>query len=509
MTGIDHAPFTTGCRVSHILGIAHAISRWQHSAFKREQETRMKYCSLPAHRIARAFGMQYLKAPLASAALGMTLLAGCGGGSPSAPNAAPAPEGGFTVGGSISGLTTEGLVLSNNGADTLAVAGSATAFTFPARQPAGASYNVGIAILPPRYKQVCAVSNAAGTVANANISTVVVSCRNVSAVVTTLAGDVWRGYADGTGSMARFYFPQGVTVDSIGNVYVADSVNNRIRKITAAGLVTTFAGGANAESGSGVDGTGAAARFSRPAGVAMDNYGNVLVADGGHNLIRRITPDGVVTTIAGTGERGWMDGSAAAASFNSPQAVAVDSEGSIYVADAGNVRIRKVSRSGIVTTLAGNNVLGCNDGVGAEARFGNPFGVTVDTSNNVYVADYGCNAIRKITPAGVVTTLAGITNLSGGADGHVSSASFCQPQGVAADRTGNLYVTDRCNNAIRMITSAGVVTTVAGTAVPGYADGIGNAARFSAPYGIAVDSAGNLYVGDTDNNMVRKVTASE
>jgi IPT/TIG domain/NHL repeat/GYF domain 2 len=325
-------------------------------------------------------------------------------------------------------------------------------------------------------------------------------------VVTTLAGTAGTsGSTDGTGSAARFRIPYGVAVDSSGNVYVADTYNQTIRKITPAGVVTTLAG--TAGSWGSVDGTGSAARFASPVGVAVDGSGNVYVADSGNHTIRKITPAGVVTTLAGTaGSVGSADGTGSAAQFNFPRGVAVDGSGNVYVADTNT--IRKITPAGVVTTLAGTaGTSGSADGTGSAARFYSPRGVAVDGSGNVYVADTFNSTIRKITPAGVVTTLAGTAGSVGSADGTGSAARFDDPSGVAVDGSGNVYVADTWNHTVRKITPAGVVTTLAGTAYSyGSADGTGSAARFCFPRGVAVDGSGNVYVADTNNGTIRKIT---
>ena len=282
---------------------------------------------------------------------------------------------------------------------------------------------------------------------------------------TTLAGEAGNGFVDGTGSAARFNGPAAVAVDSAGNVYVADSDNNAIRKVTAAGVVTTLAGVAGAASGTN-DGTGSAARFNGPAGVAVDNAGNVYVADRGNDTIRKVTAGGVVTTLAGLAVlSGTNDGTGSAARFNQPYSVAVDGAGNVYVADTYNCTIRKVTAAGVVTTLAGlAGNTSTNDGTGSAARFFQPHGVAADSAGNIYVADtYNCT-IRKVTAAGVVTTLAGSAFYAGSADGTGNSAQFFFPEGVAVDSAGNVYVADTEMNTIRKVTEAGVVTTVAGSA---------------------------------------------
>jgi sugar lactone lactonase YvrE len=253
------------------------------------------------------------------------------------------------------------------------------------------------------------------------------------------------GYLDGTGTGARFNNPYGVAVDSAGTVYVVDTVNNRIRKITPAGVVTALAGSVYGY----LDGTGTGARFSYPYGVAVDSAGTVYVADSENNRIRKITPAGVVTTLAGSTD-GYLDGTGTGAQFSYPCGVAVDSAGTVYVGDWNNNRIRKITPAGVVTTLAGSTV-GYLDGTGTGARFNNPYGVAVDSAGTVYVADSNNNRIRKITPAGVVTTLAGST--VGYLDGTGTGAQFNNPCGVAVDSAGTVYVGDSNNFRIRKVTT--------------------------------------------------------
>jgi sugar lactone lactonase YvrE len=324
---------------------------------------------------------------------------------------------------------------------------------------------------------------------------------------TTFAGGRGSGNADGTGVAAFFNQPKGVATDSSGNVYVADAFNSTVRQITPAGVVTTLAGDPGGSYGS-ADGTGSAARFKEPSGIATDLSGNIYVADTVNNTIRKITPAGVVTTLAGlAGSSGSADGTGNAARFNTPVGIATDSSGNVYVADSFNSTIRQITPAGVVTTFAGlAGSAGSSDGTGSAARFGAPSGVATDSSGNVYATDN--QTIRKITPAGVVTTLAGLAGSSGSSDGSGSAARFVYPDGIATDSSGNVYVTTE-NFTIRKITPAGVVTTLAGLAGSvggsfGTADGTGSVARFNFPFGIATDSSGNVYVADSGNNAIRK-----
>jgi formylglycine-generating enzyme required for sulfatase activity len=328
-----------------------------------------------------------------------------------------------------------------------------------------------------------------------------------SGTVTTLAGKAGEsGSADGTGAAARFNLPEGIAVDGAGNLYVGDTNNQTIRKITPSGTVSTLAG--SAEQVGNADGTGAAARFTYPEGIAVDGAGNVYVADFNNQTIRKITPAGAVSTLAGSaGHYGAVDGAGADARFNYPTDVAVDGSGNLYVADFGNNAIRKITPSGMVSTLAGKAGMGHADGLGSDARFDSPHGVAVDAAGNVYVAELAGNVIRKITPAGMVSTLAGSYGRSGSADGIGADARFNEPHDVAVDGAGNLYVMDTFNHTIRKITPSAAVSTLAGSiGQGGTADGIGTEARFDFPLAVAVDAAGNLYVTDNGNNTIRKIT---
>jgi len=323
------------------------------------------------------------------------------------------------------------------------------------------------------------------------------------AVVTTLAGSAGvTGSTNESGTNASFSYPFGVAVDSSGNVYVADTNNDLIREITSGGIVTTFAGSAGVTGSTNA--TGTAASFNRPQGVAVDVSGNVYVADSGNNLIRKITSGGVVTTLAGSGSPGSANATGTAASFNQPVGIAVDSSGNVYVGDSHSFLIRKVTSGGVVTTLAGSGSSGSANATGTAASFDNPFGVAVDSSGNVYVADNWNNLIRKITPGGVVTTLAG-SGSPGSANRTGTAASFKTPNGIAVDSSGNVYVADFGNNLIREITSGGVVTTLAGSGSLGSANATGTAASFNGPAGIAVDASGHVYVGDSGNDLVREI----
>lgn len=369
---------------------------------------------------------------------------------------------------------------------------------------------------------------------------------------STVAGNAGYGSVDGMGTNARFHFPQGVAVDPFGTVYVADSGNSVIRRIGSSGIVTTFAG--TAGNAGSADATGTNASFSLPQGIATDAHGNVYVADTANDIIRMITPEGAVSTIAGSPRViGSSNGIGSQALFNLPSALALDSAGNIYVVDTYNSTIRMLAQSGtnwVVTTLAGSPGVAANvDATNAAARFNLPAGISADGSGRLYVADTGNNAIRQIVPsgtnwvttsiAGVVqsplgisadaegnlfatcandtivkraagatnwTVLAGTVNLAGSRDG-ASNALFNFPQGIAFATNGELIVADALNNTVRRVTLSGDVSTVAGLAGgAGAADGSGVTARFNAPTGLAIDGAGNLYIADSANNTIRRRT---
>ncbi|MEZ0184738.1 NHL repeat-containing protein, partial [Flavobacterium oncorhynchi] len=314
-------------------------------------------------------------------------------------------------------------------------------------------------------------------------------------VVTTLAGSI-NGFADGIGAAAKFSYPYAVTMDASGNLLVADYYNHKIRKITPTGVVTTIAGSTKGFA----DGTGTAAQFYFPTDLAVDASNNIYVVDQSNHKIRKISPTGAVTSFAGS-TSGFADGTGSAAKFNYPSGVTVDASGNVYVGDEGNVKIRKITPAGEVTTLAGSTV-GFADGPGVTAKFQNPTGLAVDATGNVYVADGGNHKIRKITPAGTVTTLAGST--IGYTDGTSILAKFNNPTDVTLDASDNVYVADYSNYKIRKITPGGAVTTLAGSTA-GFADGTGIAAQFNYPSRVTVDVSGTIYVADPFNHLIRKI----
>lgn len=314
------------------------------------------------------------------------------------------------------------------------------------------------------------------------------------------------GTVDGTGTAARFMNPYGITLDGAGKLYILDALgNNTLRTITPDAVVTTVAGTPGVYGSA--DGIGPAAQFNQPAAVALDGGGNAYIVDSANHTIRKMTPGGAVTTIAGMPMAGGTsNGTGTAALFHFPNGAAIDADGNLYVADSFNSTIRKVTPAGVVTTVAGSPLVrGSADGTCANALFSGPYGVAVDGAGNLFVADTGNNTIRKITPAGDVTTLAGSPGVTGTADGIGSAARFNFPIGITLDRRGNIYVPDNRNHTVRKVTPAGLVTTIGGTpGVTGTQDGAGSAAGFSGPQDIAVSSDGTLYVSDGANHCIMK-----
>lgn len=304
-------------------------------------------------------------------------------------------------------------------------------------------------------------------------------------LVSTLAGSE-EGDVDGVGSDAQFNRPTKLAVDSDANVYVADALNHKIKKIAPDGMVSTFAGGTKGD----VNASALQAQFDTPYGIAIDAQGVMYVADTGNHKIKKVGLDGTVSTLAGSTE-GLADGIGADAQFNAPRALTVDKNGIVYVADTGNGRVRKITPNGSVTTLD-------------YTMFSGPSGVALDKNGSLYVADSNNQIIWIIFESGAIEAFAGIDSI-GDVDGNSNEAQFRYPRDIAVDDLGNVYVADEGNSKIRKITPQRMVTTLAGGS-QGYQDGNSSEAQFRLPYGIAVDKDGIIYLADTVNNRIRKIT---
>jgi ABC-type branched-subunit amino acid transport system substrate-binding protein len=327
--------------------------------------------------------------------------------------------------------------------------------------------------------------------------------------VSTLAGDGHWGYRDGPGIQARFLGPEGLVIDREGNIYVTEILGNRIRRINPEGTVSTVAGTGIAGYS---DGPASSAQFDSPSGITLDSAGNLYVADSFNHSIRVVRPDGTVATLAGDGKAGYRDGSAEQAQFNLPTGIALSNTGVLYVADTGNNRIRAISLEGTVTTLTGSGERGFKDGPPELAQFNAPGYLSIGPDGNIYTSEScepnGNHAIRRITLEGAVTTVAGI-GIPGRADGPAPKAGFSCPRGLVFDRAGNLYIADAGNDRIRVITPDDMVYTLAGKGTNGYVDGEGQQAAFLLVKGIALDDKRQLYVSDMITSRIRVIQLPE
>lgn len=320
--------------------------------------------------------------------------------------------------------------------------------------------------------------------------------------VTSIAGNGSAGQGVGVAkNVPALDRPWGVATYA-GETYVADVGANVIRKITAAGIISTFAGSGTKST---QDGEGRVATFSGPWGLAFDGQGNLFVADSDGHKIRMISPNGVVSTFAGSGTAGSQDGQGIAASFNKPFNLLFASDGTLYVTDNGNAKIRKISPSGQVTTFAGSGVKGKNDGNAAEAQFSEPIGMAWDSAGNIVVSDYSNNNIRLVSSTGQVSTWVG-SGAAGMVDGQGTAAQFSGPGGVATDAAGYVYVTDGSNLRIRVISPTGRVSQFAGSGIEGDVDATGVATNFRFLGDMTIDSSGDLIVVDTANHKVKKLS---
>jgi sugar lactone lactonase YvrE len=434
--------------------------------------------------------------PLALATLSL-LLAACGGGDggngSTTGSTTPAT---VAVSGTVTGLPAGLSVnLLNNGGDSLTLTQNG-AFTFATPVAAGASYSVTVGTQP--WWQYCTVTNGSGA-ATGSAANVQIACAPAQAQVSTLAGSGTSGSADGVGTAASFNDPQGIAVDASGNVYVADSSNNKIRKISPAGVVTTWAGVGTAGA---ADGSGATASFYLPFGIAVDAGGNAYVADSGNNKIRKISPAGMVTTLAGSGTETSVDGTGSAASFNNPLAIALDASDNVYVTENNPSKIRKITPGGIVTTVVPSST-------GSATAFWELNGIALDKGNNIWLTDvqvflspYIEILVDAIAPSGSVFNLIDEPDYVPVPDNSVLN----NPSGIVVDPMGNLFVADTGRSAIFKISPTGTITRIAGSGAIATEDGIGTAASFRSPANLALDAAGNIYVSDQLGNNIRKIS---
>jgi len=354
-----------------------------------------------------------------------------------------------------------------------------------------------------KVSDVATVSGTPNPSIQSTITPAAFNCSTLGAQTVTVTAANGSFNAGSDANSATFNHPFGMTMDAAGNFYITDQLGSTIRKISSSGIVSTVAGNGRPIS---VDGNGLNAGFDGPSGIVADKSGNLYVTDYNSGLIRKITPDGTVTTIAGN-NMGYaeLDGLGTSASFNEPDGITIDQQGNLYVADQGGSRIRKILPNAQVITIAGSSP-GYADGSGAGANFYGPAGITIDASGNLFVTDDYNSKIRKIDGSGHVTTLAG-SPIAGSFDGTGASAGFDGVVGITTDGHGNLYVAESGGvSKIRKVTAKGVVTTIAGTGVPGYADDFAAKAQFNEPTALVFDKAGNLYIADDANNRIRMLS---
>ena len=327
--------------------------------------------------------------------------------------------------------------------------------------------------------------------------------------VRTLAGlPETPGALDGTNTTARFNDPAGLAIAADSTIYVADNQNHAIRRIGTNGVVTTLAGLPGTPGSA--DGSGSSARFDSPTSLALGPDGALYVSDTGNHTIRRVTLGGIVSTLAGAaGNADFADGPASAARFNQPLGLAVAPDGTLFVADSGNHLIRTITTNGTVSVLAGNpETFGSADGTGTNAFFNSPVGLALAPDGSLFVSDANNFTIRRVTSAGVVTTIAGAAGQDGSTDGPAATARFGKPAELALAPNGTLYIADAAHHTIRRLSPDGRVSTIAGlVGADGAADGANGLARFFNPYGLAIAARGHLVVADTYNQTVRKLLA--
>lgn len=335
-------------------------------------------------------------------------------------------------------------------------------------------------------------------------------------IINTIAGTGSSGYSGdgGLATSATFSYPYGAIADAAGNVYIADPVNYRVRKINTSGIITTYAGNGSSSS-SGDGGLATSAGINWPSELALDAAGNLYIGEYFGNRVRKVTPGGIITTFAGNGSTTFSGdgGPATSAGMYGPWGIDFDTYGNLYIACRNDNRIRKVDVAGNISTVAGTGATGYtgDGGPALSATFSGPIGIAVDGANNVYICENGNHTVRKINTVGVISTVAG-TGMSGyTADGIAATASMLNsPVGMDCDASGVLYIADQSNHRIRKVDLSGIITTVAGNGAGTFGGdgGLATLASLNTPQLVHVDAAGNLYIGDTNNNRVRKVGAS-
>lgn len=343
---------------------------------------------------------------------------------------------------------------------------------------------------------------------------ILLPCLSNGQVINTFCGNGIAGYSGdgGAATAAKINSPSGSATDAAGNVYISESGSHVIRKISPSGIITTAVGtGVAGYSGDG--GAASMAKINNPNKILIDGTGNLYISDFSNNVVRKVSTSGIITTIAGTGMGGYSGdgGPATAANLFQPADIAFDASNNLYIADYVNYRIRKVSTAGIISTYAGSGTAGSlgDGGPATAAQFHFPYRVIFDESDNLFIADAYNNKIRKVTPSGIISTFAGTgTPAFSGDGGPATAAELANPVGIAFDGTGNMYIADDYNNRIRKISTTGIISTFAGTGTAGYFGdgGPASAAQLNEPRDLTIDAAGRMYISDDYNDRVRIIS---
>ena len=395
-----------------------------------------------------------------------------------------------------------------------ATAGATIYYTTDGNTPTTSSF-VYAGPIPITYSETINAVAGGGAHTLSSVATATYTISDLTPIITTVAGDGTVGYSgdNGPATSAELNNPFAVVADGGGNFYIADYSNSVVRKVTTAGKITTIAGNGTAGY-SGDEGPATSAELTSPAGLALDSSGNLYIGDRGNNTVRKVTPAGVISTVAGNGTGGYSgdNGPATSAELNAPYGVIIDASDNLYIAEYSGQRVRKVTHAGTITTIAGNGTAGYSgdDGPAASATLNGPLDVAIDLSGNLYIADAQNSRVRMVNPSGTIMTVVGNGGSPGNGDGGPAISASVTPYGVAVDASGFLYIADTSYQSIRRVDQFGTISTVAGGNGQAYGGDAGPAfdAELNTPTKVSVDAEGNYYIADLNNIRIRKVTVS-